>query len=111
MQNVGRKKRSGAPLEPANGNSGGHSVEAPGLNVAGSGENDPGRKPAARGKVAGREPLTAVSLFSGCGGLDLGLIEAGFDIVVANDVNRHAADTYRDNIGGTSCAVISATLR
>ena len=43
--------------------------------------------------------LTALSLFSGCGGLDLGLIKAGFDIVVANDVDRHAADTYRNNIG------------
>ena len=30
--------------------------------------------------------------------LDLGLIKAGFDIVVANDVDRHAADTYRNNI-------------
>ena len=46
-----------------------------------------------------KSALTAVSLFSGCGGLDLGLIAAGFDIVVANDINRHAADTYRNNIG------------
>ena len=41
----------------------------------------------------------AVSLFSGCGGLDYGLIRSGFDILVANDVDKHAVDTYKTNIG------------
>ena len=43
--------------------------------------------------------LKAVSLFSGCGGLDYGLIRAGFDILVANDIDEHAVGTYRANIG------------
>ncbi|MDA7991054.1 MAG: DNA cytosine methyltransferase [Gammaproteobacteria bacterium] len=43
--------------------------------------------------------LSAVSLFSGCGGLDYGLIKAGFDILVANDISKYAVDTYRANIG------------
>jgi DNA (cytosine-5)-methyltransferase 1 len=43
--------------------------------------------------------MKIVSLFSGCGGLDLGFKEAGFDIVWANDVFLDAASTYRKNIG------------
>ncbi len=40
-----------------------------------------------------------VSLFSGCGGLDLGFINAGFEIVWANDVLIDAVETYKKNIG------------
>ena len=40
-----------------------------------------------------------VSLFSGCGGLDLGFETAGFDIVWANDFDRDAQAVYRLNIG------------
>lgn len=50
-------------------------------------------------EVKAKSVPTAVSLFSGCGGLDLGLIRAGFDIVAANDANRYAVDTYRNNVG------------
>jgi DNA (cytosine-5)-methyltransferase 1 len=39
--------------------------------------------------------VTAVSLFSGCGGFDLGASEAGVEILWANDINRHAAATYQ----------------
>lgn len=42
---------------------------------------------------------TLVSLFAGCGGMDLGFIEAGFDIVWANEIFKGAVDTYRHNIG------------
>ena len=42
----------------------------------------------------------AVSLFSGCGSADLGLIEAGFEVVLANDIWRVACELYRDNIEG-----------
>jgi DNA (cytosine-5)-methyltransferase 1 len=40
-----------------------------------------------------------VSLFSGCGGLDLGFINAGFDVVWANDFFKEAVETYKKNIG------------
>lgn len=39
----------------------------------------------------------AVSLFSGCGGSDAGLISAGFDVVMANDVLPYARDVYLAN--------------
>jgi len=39
------------------------------------------------------------SLFSGCGGLDLGFIQAGFEVVWANDFFKEAVDTYKKNIG------------
>lgn len=40
-----------------------------------------------------------VSLFSGAGGLDLGFIEAGFNVVWANDLFSEAVETYQKNIG------------
>lgn len=40
-----------------------------------------------------------VSLYSGCGGIDLGFILAGFDIVWAIDFDEAAYDTYRFNLG------------
>jgi len=43
--------------------------------------------------------MNIVSLFSGAGGLDLGLIEAGHEIVWANDIFEDAVSTYRNNIG------------
>lgn len=43
--------------------------------------------------------MRVVSLFSGAGGLDLGLMQAGLDIVWANDIFEDAAATYRQNIG------------
>ena len=41
------------------------------------------------------ESLTAVSLFSGCGGSDLGTIRAGVEILWANDIDPHAATAHR----------------
>ena len=40
-----------------------------------------------------------VSLFSGCGGMDLGFQRAGFDIIWANDFDADAQAVYRLNIG------------
>lgn len=40
-----------------------------------------------------------VSLFSGCGGLDLGFSKAGFEIIWANDFDADAQAVYRRNIG------------
>src|SRR5262245_47689192 len=45
--------------------------------------------------LGGDMPVTAVSLFSGCGGFDLGAQRAGVEILWANDVYRFAAPTYR----------------
>jgi DNA (cytosine-5)-methyltransferase 1 len=43
--------------------------------------------------------LKVVSLFSGCGGLDLGFTRAGFDIVYANDNDKTVWETYERNHG------------
>ena len=40
---------------------------------------------------------TAIDLFSGCGGLTLGLKQAGFDVVGAIEIESLAAETYRMN--------------
>lgn len=52
---------------------------------------------------------TVVSLFAGAGGLDLGFVQAGFDIVWANDFDSDAVETYRANLGEhIVCGDISA---
>ena len=43
--------------------------------------------------------MKVVSLFSGAGGLDLGFIKAGHEIIWANDLYEDAVETYRKNIG------------
>lgn len=47
----------------------------------------------------------AVSLFTGCGGSDAGLIGAGFDVVMANDVMGYARDVYLANLPETDYVV------
>lgn len=39
-----------------------------------------------------------ISLFSGIGGFDLGFMYAGFNIVWANDLEKYACMTYRENV-------------
>jgi len=57
-----------------------------------------------------QKPYKVVSLFSGCGGMDLGLMggftvlrkeyqKRPFEVVWANDLNPYACDTYRHNLG------------
>ena len=41
--------------------------------------------------------MIAVSLFSGCGGLDFGIEAAGFDVVYRNDFDKHSCSTLRLN--------------
>mgnify|MGYP000102365463 CR=1 FL=1 len=41
--------------------------------------------------------LKAVSLFAGAGGMDVGFTNAGYDVVWANELMKHAAATYRTN--------------
>lgn len=45
---------------------------------------------------------SACSLFSGIGGIDLGFIQAGFDIVWANEMDAAACRTYRHNFPNTN---------
>lgn len=41
-----------------------------------------------------------VSLFSGCGGLDLGFTQAGFQCLAAFDLDQRSLETHKHNIGG-----------
>ena len=41
--------------------------------------------------------MKVVSLFSGIGGLDQGFIDAGYDVIWANDFDQYAAQTYDAN--------------
>jgi DNA (cytosine-5)-methyltransferase 1 len=52
-----------------------------------------------RGLQAHLSGLKALSLYSGCGGLDLGFVRAGFDIVHAIEEDAVAVATYRSLIG------------
>jgi DNA (cytosine-5)-methyltransferase 1 len=51
--------------------------------------------------LSGPGPLSAVSLFSGCGGFCDGIDVAGFDIRVSVELDKYAADTYRFNFPKT----------
>jgi DNA (cytosine-5)-methyltransferase 1 len=45
--------------------------------------------------------MRSISLFSGCGGLDLGLHKAGFNTVLASDSEKLCADTWRQSMPST----------
>lgn len=42
--------------------------------------------------------LTAIDLFSGAGGLTLGLLNAGFDVLLSSDINAACAATHSHNL-------------
>ncbi|WP_319420809.1 DNA cytosine methyltransferase [Pleurocapsa sp. FMAR1] len=46
-----------------------------------------------------KQRINVISLFSGCGGMDLGFHQAGFKILWANDIDKKACETYEKNIG------------
>lgn len=46
-----------------------------------------------------KNSLDVVSLFSGCGGMDLGFFWGGFKVIWANDNNSDACTTYSFNLG------------
>ena len=43
--------------------------------------------------------MEVVSLFSGCGGTDLGFEEAGHQVIWSNEIDIKACKTYKDNLG------------
>ena len=43
--------------------------------------------------------MKVVSFFSGIGGLDKGFVDAGFDVIWANDFDKYAVETYKANYG------------
>ncbi|HEU0142197.1 MAG TPA: DNA cytosine methyltransferase [Bryobacteraceae bacterium] len=49
------------------------------------------------GRLKRKHRTTAIDLFSGCGGLSLGLKSAGFDVIAAIDNDPLACATYRMN--------------
>ena len=77
--------------------------------VVDSDEEYPVRKRASKNGVHTVQ-ASVVSLFSGCGGMDLGFIggfdflgtsypRTGFEVIWANDISESACETYRQNIG------------
>lgn len=46
-----------------------------------------------------KKKITIASLFAGCGGLDLGFRDEGFDILWANDYDHWACETFKKNFG------------
>jgi DNA (cytosine-5)-methyltransferase 1 len=74
-----------------------------------SDEDYPARKRASK-NCAEISTATVISLFSGCGGMDLGFIggfnflglnypKTGFEIIWANEINPAACKTYKQNLG------------
>lgn len=59
------------------------------------------------------QSLTALSLFSGAGGLDLGIRHAGFSVLAAVEIDKFACQTLRENdhlFGGTTKVIESSVL-
>lgn len=78
--------------------------------VVDSSEDYPVRKRSPKNSSKAND-ATVVSLFSGCGGMDLGFIggfdflgeqypKTGFEIIWANEISAAACKTYKQNIGG-----------
>lgn len=44
------------------------------------------------------DTLTAISIFSGAGGMDIGVMQAGFDIKACIELDHNCCDTLRENI-------------
>lgn len=52
----------------------------------------------------------AISLFSGAGGLDLGVEEAGYQVTAAVEMNHDAADTMEKNFPGLASPVLRQSI-
>jgi len=56
-------------------------------------------RPEKSGKFGKGRKYTVTSLFAGCGGMDLGFHQAGFEILWANDYEHWACETFKRNFG------------
>ena len=56
-------------------------------------------------RAASRPTIPILSLFSGCGGFDLGFAKAGFDVALALDIDPAAVETYNHNHKGKRAEV------
>lgn len=56
-------------------------------------------------------PITGVSLFAGAGGLDVGFEKAGVTVVLANEFDHHAAETWRANRPNNFGAMVEGDIR
>ena len=61
---------------------------------------DPSALDQVRGWVRGARRPTAIDLFSGAGGLSLGLRDAGFSVLVGADSDIRSVETHEANLGG-----------
>lgn len=59
------------------------------------------------------DSLRAISLFSGAGGMDVGVLQAGFDVLACVEIDKNCCDTLRANIekSGRSTAVYQKDIR
>lgn len=55
--------------------------------------------------------LKAIDLFCGCGGLSLGIENAGFEIIFANDIDKTCLLTYKNNFGLDDSEVYCGDIR
>lgn len=51
--------------------------------------------------------MNVISMFSGAGGLDLGFLFAGHNIVWGNDFDKYALDTYEKNLGSINKHILA----
>ena len=54
--------------------------------------------------------MNVVSLFCGCGGLDLGLKMAGHNVIWANDFDNYAIQTYINNVKSEDEEVVCKSI-
>lgn len=55
-----------------------------------------------------RDSFSVASFFSGAGGLDLGFKMAGFDLILANEIDASAIETHRSNF---QCEIVTESIQ